>query len=291
MEFNVKDIRTKIMNPTASDSVESLNEDYCQPMMNASSSTALHKFDEFNSFSPRPSTYHILHRIAAAKPIPPPLMLNLFIKGLHVTFYIDDNEECNHRKTDLMSLYVDDILCAYNGCANKFDLDLTNVQIDNQLYKSGMYDFPVLLSAQEVCDRKRDVRSLPSPYNLDAFQRQHRNRHTAMITVHLVLYEPGSASSSSFSPAEIVCKIQPIRAYIEDKYINVLLDFILENLPANLVYHSEPVALRERCDRDGEVLVPKHILMQTIDIAEPFKLRHILIEPLKVLLSVHTCMR
>lgn len=294
MEFNVKDIRSKLMSPSHS-SVDShvevgLDHSPVPVVTSFTSSSAFFEMGQRDAFTPTVSFYHTTN-VLAVKPKPPPLMLNVFIRGVQTTFYTDTNEENNHRKTELMALYLDDISFAYNGRERSFELEFSNIQIDNQLYSSGMYDFPVLLSAEETYVRN-GPQALPSLCNIVEFKQKHRQLNAPIVSVRVLLYEePESATSASYSPAEIVCNIKPIRAYIEDKYINVLLDFLLENIPANLVYRPDPVRTLECCDGDGEILVPKYILMQTIDINEPLKLRLIRIEPLKVLLSVHTCMR
>lgn len=95
---------------------------------------------------------------------------------------------------------------------------------------------------------------------------------------------------SEFSAKEIICSIQPLRVYIEDKFIAALLDFAIENLPSNVVYvpdANDRVELNE-----GEVLIPKIISEQILSFfSEPLRLNRLCIKPLSILLSVHTCIR
>lgn len=215
---------------------------------------------------------------------PTSLNLNVFLRGIHITLY-SDNENRNYVKTELLAVYFDDVALSYASRSRALELDFSNFQLDNQLYASGTFDFPVLLCAQRPYIRATTP-PLPSPFDIEAFKEQHFRLQPPVCSIKVVLY-----ADSLWAPEEIFCNVQPIRTYIEDKYINVLLEFLVENVPGNLVYRQEisgPV--REYCT-DGEVLIPKHILVQTIELAEPLKLRHVRIEPLKVLLSVHTCMR
>lgn len=213
----------------------------------------------------------------------------MFIKGIQITLYSDD-EDRNYIKTDLMAIYIDDITGTYDGPACTIELKFSNFQIDNQLYTSGNYDFPVVLSSQ-IPHTGSLVTVLPSPLQpIDVFNRQLFQHRTPVCSIHLTFFKEDDFSNR-LSLDEIYCNIQPIRTYIEDKYINLLLDFMVENLPGNLVYTpEESIITREYCEA-GQVLIPKTVLLQASDLAEPFKLRHIRIEPLSVLLSVHTCMR
>lgn len=166
--------------------------------------------------------------------------------------------------------------------AGTVDIGFSAFQVDNQLYTSGNYDFPVVVCSQKT--RNVDAVRSPSLFSLSSHRVQHL-LPTRAGGIHLSFYE-----STNFSINEIVCQLHPIAAYIEDKYINVMLDFMVENMPSNLIYTAEPKYDRVSCTI-GHVLIPKAILVKSASLAEPFRLGLIRIEPLSVLLSVHTCIR
>lgn len=95
---------------------------------------------------------------------------------------------------------------------------------------------------------------------------------------------------TEFNAKEIVCSVQPLRVYIEDKFIAALLDFAIENLPSNVVYVPDT---NERVELNaGEILIPKIISEQILSFfSEPLRLNRLCIKPLSILLSVHTCIR
>lgn len=160
------------------------------------------------------------------------------------------------------------------------ELDIGNFQIDNGLFSSGNFDFPVVMCAQNPPAK---LAALPSLFNIDEFKLGGMSKPVCHIKVVFFCDEN--------SPEEIFCNFQPIRAYIEDKYINVLLDFLVECHPSNLIYKQEIVSSRTHCER-GEVLIPKFVVLQSLTaLSEPLRIRHVRIEPLSVLLSVHTCIR
>lgn len=159
------------------------------------------------------------------------------------------------------------------------ELDIRNFQIDNRLFSSGNFDFPVVLSAQNPHSQLTAPPSLFSIHELKS-----ENSSNSVCHLKIVFF------CDDYSPEEIFCKFQPIRAYVEDKYINFLLDFLVEGHPSNLIYKQEPAVDREFCER-GEVLIPKVVTLQSITLSDSLRIRHVRIEPLSVLLSVHTCMR
>lgn len=217
--------------------------------------------------------------------------INMFIKGINITLFSDD-EDRDCIKTDLLAVYIDDMAVKYDSISRIIELKFLNFQIDNQLYTSGKYDFPVVLSPQKTCIKSTST-ELPSVFQpMDIFNHKMFDlMQTPVCTIQITLYKDDDGSSS-FSLEEVYCNIQPMRSYIEDKYINMLLEFAVENLPENLVYAQDDysIVVREQCE-PGQVLIPKHVLIQSLHLAEPFKLRHVRIDALSVLLSVHTCMR
>lgn len=205
---------------------------------------------------------------------------NVYAKGIFITLYTD-NEHENFIKTDVAALYIDDMLFSYDNLTRTMELTLFNFQIDNQLYTAGTYDFPVVLCSQQIYKKST---SLPLPHGIQSFRKVHLTQ-PPLCNIKILFYD-----TEQFNTEELLCNLQPLRAYIEDKYINVLLDFLFENVPGNLLYRNDGVVERVHCE-DGLVLIPKNILLQTLNLSEPLKLRHIRIEPVSVLLSVHTCMR
>lgn len=177
----------------------------------------------------------------------------------------------------------------------KLEFGFGNIQIDNNLYSSGKYDFPVILCSQnepkvsnpnsKSIDNvdKTSEKSLKIPtFALSLMQEQLFENHIGHFQILL--------EDSEFSAKEIICSIQPLRVYIEDKFIAALLDFAIENLPSNVVYvpdANDRVELNE-----GEVLIPKIISEQILSFfSEPLRLNRLCIKPLSILLSVHTCIR
>lgn len=124
--------------------------------------------------------------------------------------------------------------------------------------------------------------ALPTSFSLPLMREQLFENHIGHFEILL--------ENTEFSVKEIICSVQPLRVYIEDKFIAALLDFAIENLPSNVVYVADT---NERVELNaGDVLVPKIISEQILSFfSEPLRLNRLCIKPLSILLSVHTCIR
>lgn len=189
-----------------------------------------------------------------------------------------------------------------------------DIQIDNNLYSTGKYDFPVILCSQnepkiqskktfrsgETSDRNKNQSNnnaeRPSTSTTPATTTIPTTTSFSLPLMRDQLYENHIGhfkivlEDTVFSAREIVCSVQPLRVYIEDKFIAALLDFAIENLPSNVVYvpdANDHVELNA-----NEIVIPKIISEQILSFfSEPLRLDRLCIKPLSILLSVHTCIR
>lgn len=124
--------------------------------------------------------------------------------------------------------------------------------------------------------------SMPTSFSLPLMREQLFENHIGHFKILL--------EQTAFSAKEIICSVQPLRVYIEDKFIAALLDFAIENLPTNVVYIPDT---NERVELNaGEIVIPKIISEQILSfLSEPLRLDRLCIKPLSILLSVHTCIR
>lgn len=252
-----------------------------------------------------PSTSKTDFAYATTRPTPPPLNslnVDVYIEEITFTMY-DEEKNALHKKNDIVSVFLDDVLIAYAEEKRTLEFGFSNIQIDNRLFSTGKYDFPVILCGQDakkvatstnesevgcgdmVGDTKCDI-LLPTPFSLHLMKPQLFDHQLAYI--HITM------ETSVMCPRDVLCSVKPLRVYVEDKFISALLDFVIENLPSNIIYMSNTAsapAKRIVCET-GEVLVPRVITSQILSfLSEPLRLEHICIKPLNILLSVHTCMR
>ncbi|XP_058811887.1 intermembrane lipid transfer protein VPS13B [Topomyia yanbarensis] len=266
LELSSKNIRTRLPNPKAL----------------STSSDPLLKQDSFTSFSTN-------YTSPTQSSLYPPLQSKRssfrgFFKSINLTLFNDQEEKCCSKR-DLISFNCDRIGIEMNSGAegSKVLVQFVNIQVDNELHSSGEYDFPVILCSEDHEAKQRRANVMPSQHTLED--------HLEELARHALCTIFAEMEAGSLTAVEgIRLKINPIRAYIEDTYINILLDYLMECLPMNLLYQPEIASERVKCP-PGQVLIPRIVIQQSSYLADPIKLRYIRIEPLHVLLSVHTCMR
>ncbi|XP_017076320.2 vacuolar protein sorting-associated protein 13B [Drosophila eugracilis] len=207
--------------------------------------------------------------------------IKIFIKNFVFSLQTD-NRENDYLKTEVCNIYADDSMLAYDDDDDQRELrlQLPNLQVDNQLYSSGKYDFPVLLCAQKLYKRNC---SLPQVYDLDCVYKQQAQR-TPVSQFTFTFYQ------DEMQLQNVRCEIPPFRVYIEDAYLNQLLEALVECEPSNCVY-SPPVEQDKILLSDGTTLLPDQVVAQSFYISEPLRLNSFTVEPLSLLLSVHTSSR
>lgn len=232
------------------------------------------------------------------------LNVDVFCEEITLTMY-DEEKDALHKKRDIVSAFFDDVLIAYSEEKRTLEFGFSNIQVDNRLYSTGKFDFPVILCGQTtkrvvgangdaeaghgeiICDAKCDS-LMPTPFSLHLLKPQLFDNQLAYVRITM--------EASVMCPRDVLCSVQPLRVYVEDKFISSLLDFFIENLPSNIIYMSNPASSgtagkRIVCET-GEVLMPRVVTQQILSfLSEPLRLEYICIKPLSVLLSVHTCMR
>lgn len=86
-------------------------------------------------------------------------------------------------------------------------------------------------------------------------------------------------------------KIAPISAYIEGAFVTLLMDFTKSIWPPCSVLadtNAKFTIFSEASLTSKIVIIPVHIFMEAKILGHPLRLQNLLIEPLSILLSVHT---
>lgn len=268
-EFNVKNILTKLSRPAATS--QSTEESYVTEPADGN----VEKYFEPNTTAPIAPKADCPETSAFA------VNTDLFIKGITITLYEEDRHR-SHKKNEIVSLYIDDVAAFYEISGHTLEFSLGNIQLDNNLFSSGNFDFPVLLCGQKAFgDNEMDITSLFEITKSKPILLQRNLAYFKFIMVE-----------QSFSPDEIHCNIKPFTAYVEDKFIAAILDFCIENMPSNIVYSPTFNHVERMSCKAGETMVPKLLADQILSLlTDPLRISRVCIAPVSILLSVHTCMR
>lgn len=82
-------------------------------------------------------------------------------------------------------------------------------------------------------------------------------------------------------------KIAPISAYIEDTYITQLLNYATSMIPFR-VFESDDMKKTRMLVSTIGVYIPDYIMVDAKILSSPLRLQNLKIEPISILLSVHT---
>lgn len=202
--------------------------------------------------------------------------INFFSKGICMTVYKDGDL----KRAEQISLNVDEVGIKFSKLACKLKMSFAKIQVDNELFPNGEYDFPVVLCNKDM-PNVRDQILENSIWDLSEILDEQQDRE--LYNFDLDLYSNGEIEN-------VHVKLQPIRLYIEDTFINILLEIVDDCMPSNLIVKSDVKVPRVQLE-NGKVLIPIAVVQQSRHFSEPLRLKLVRLEPLHILLSVHTCMR
>lgn len=164
---------------------------------------------------------------------------------------------------------------------------ISDLQFDNELYQKESYDFPVVLVSQEPKPtNKANVLEI-SPRTL-----LEKTRDSPVLTLDLIIesWLNSFCNKRKTGVKDVKLKLNPTSLYIEDTYINKLVDYFNHLFPKNLVIVDKHVVKR-RIRNGVEVNVPEIVFFESSVAAKPMSLKSITIENLSLLLSVHSSMK
>uniref|UniRef100_A0A1A9WB28 VPS13_C domain-containing protein n=1 Tax=Glossina brevipalpis TaxID=37001 RepID=A0A1A9WB28_9MUSC len=207
--------------------------------------------------------------------------IRIYIKEIVLSLHVDGIES-QYMKRDLISFFMDDFMIAYDDLDGEKQANILvpNLQIDNQLFTTGNYDFPVLLCSQDFYEKYSHK---PLIYYLDHTYACLKERGV-MIEVTINFYE------DEHKIRTLKFRLNPTRIYIEDAYITNLLDALVECDLSNSIYKAKQSYERRRLYKE-QVIIPSDVTAQAMCSSEPLRLRSFRVEPMSILLSVHTSVR
>ena len=151
-----------------------------------------------------------------------------------------------------------------NGLPTFNDVSVTvfNAQIDNQMFRKGLYDFPIVMST-----------AAPSRV------RPRLATQAFLKTESWLVVQTTFDTSVSNVIKSIAVKIDPIHVYVEDKFLFKMGD-VAASLGTHLTVQPSP-----------STHPPKDVLMSSKNLENHLLLEDFDIEPLSVLVSVHASLK
>ncbi|XP_023313825.1 vacuolar protein sorting-associated protein 13B isoform X2 [Trichogramma pretiosum] len=219
----------------------------------------------------------------------------LHFRGISFVLMKDVNEQ--GQRIEVLSLSTTDTILQLERDSrgeSQVSLHVGDLQLDNQMFESGGYDFPVVLVSQRPLVRKdTNANATATP---PVFLSTSPKKNLEDIVDNCLLGVQLSLQEGVYK--EIAVKLAPVSAYVEGAFVTLLMDFVTATLPACLSSTSSGQQQQQQQvnARSSEknsshsiaVPLPDHVLVDARILSQPLRLQSFLIEPVSILLSVHT---
>ncbi|CAK9795272.1 Intermembrane lipid transfer protein VPS13B [Anthophora plagiata] len=204
------------------------------------------------------------------------------LRGVTIIIMHDMNE--NAQRIEVASLSMTDVIVTVTARTRTINLHafIGDLQLDNQLFDQGGFDFPVVLISQSPLVTKETA----FYSNNCLLNKIEQIRENSLIVIDYVLENQGQLKASK----DLHLKIAPISAYIEDTYITQLLNYATSMVPPRFLVSNDTKKARTLFSTIG-VYIPDYIMVDTKILSAPLRLQNLKIEPVSILLSVHTSVR
>ncbi|CAL7938023.1 unnamed protein product [Xylocopa violacea] len=204
------------------------------------------------------------------------------LRGITINIMHDMNE--NAQRIEVASLSMTDIIAAVNARSRIVHLRafIGDLQLDNQLFDQGGFDFPVVLISQSPLVMKETAFYT----NSCLMNKLEQIRENSLIAIDYTLENQEQLRALK----DVHLKIAPISAYIEDTYITQLLNYASSMVPPRFFVPEDVRKTRSLVSTIG-LYIPDYIIVDAKILSAPLRLQNLKIEPVSILLSVHTSVR
>ena len=208
----------------------------------------------------------------------------------HAVVTLSDETTSPHLVTDFISLAVDDIfVCVHNpedvlaattpaARSLHWHCSVGDLQLENQLYEHGSYDFPVIVQRQHISTSVvagKDLMKFRLPERIESA------RSDALLSVMLITYT--DALDNHVDVQSLKIDIQPLVVLFEDTFFYEILKRIDRFIPIAL---STP-HVQQLCRSTPKIVKENAVAL----LLNPCRVEHMSIAPLRLLLSIHVSMK
>ncbi|KDR22947.1 Vacuolar protein sorting-associated protein 13B [Zootermopsis nevadensis] len=197
-------------------------------------------------------------------------------------------------RTEIVLLSLDNVCISVKPQFVREDSEELNVcvtigdlQLDNQMFQRGGFDFPVILIGQVP---KRNLGcgfslSVPASCLMEQFS----SDSLIVFNASLEMLNNGEGSCSVMKQLKV--SFGPLCAYIEDTLITKLTEYLTCLLPTTLILSPPSDSGSSLPPSASLVPIPKITCWDSRQVAFPLRLRTLTIQPLSLLLSVRTSVK
>lgn len=203
----------------------------------------------------------------------------------------------SHTETisDLICIHLEDLFFSsypvyhgpdQSGCETSFAVSVSNAQIDNQRYGVGAYDFPVIFIPQKGKEDTPSSSSDQSLANLSVLELHAVMKSKAFIHAQIVMFSDPIWQQSVIDTVAV--SVRPLSLYVDDTFIYRLVEELEAFAPSRLsAVPASSVDVRGTLNRR----LPEVVRINSCTLSHPIRVKHLTIQPIKMLLSVHASLK
>ena len=162
--------------------------------------------------------------------------------------------------------------CLPNGVHMDTCLTIGNIQVDNQVYRSGQYDFPVVVKGHKTLENNPYLKS-PLLDHSDRILKE--TKEGSVVRLDMDWEEDRQVGRQRLQLRTVVLKIQPLDVFIEDIFLYKVAEVM-----------KSFVVLTSTKNEDKEESI-KEVLSASYHLSQNLCLDRLEIAPLTILVSVH----
>ncbi|CAH1773157.1 unnamed protein product [Owenia fusiformis] len=154
---------------------------------------------------------------------------------------------------------------------------IENIQLDNQLYPEGRFDFPVVMLHQNAArfDNKAPIS--------DTYKKLQEVKERSLVFMEVVFHEDEGTQALSVLGVDI--SMQPVTLFLEDIFVYDIIKHLDTFIPTKLT--RSPTANKNKTP----AVIPRAVRCADRGLTHPIKLEYIRIQPMNLLLSVHASLK
>ncbi|KAH9494462.1 hypothetical protein Btru_020074 [Bulinus truncatus] len=220
--------------------------------------------------------------------------LTLGILCRSVTLVIQD-ESSSENLSELLSLHLKDFFFAcYSDSRNLDDSSIktsysasaSSLQVDNQQYGTGSFDFPVVLLPQKRDDSKEGSSHLLDTSEAMSIQEVHALlKSNSFFQFHLITFSDPVWVQSVIESLDVLVK--PFSLYVDDTFVYRLVLELEHFAPSKLGCAFVDVKSQKALHRK----LPDVVKLNSYTLSQPIRIKQLTVQPIKMLLSVHASVK
>ncbi|XP_008197902.1 intermembrane lipid transfer protein VPS13B isoform X1 [Tribolium castaneum] len=206
-----------------------------------------------------------------------------FVKSFSLVFLADHGNDSE--KEGVASFSFDDVGVELRQSDDlKVSLSVLDIQFDNELYSKESFDFPVVVVSQD-----QKPKSGANVLEKNAKELIRNTDSVLILDMVVETWFDDLRKKNVTGVKEVKVKLNSLSIYVEDLYINKLMEYFTQLFPMRLAVGAKPES--RTTSKSVSVRVPELVFWNSLVIAKPLSLKTITVEPLSLLLSVHCSLK